>query len=76
MVLLNILQDFPELEHISDKLNEYFLLSTVRNKKLPKSLLSLDPNRRYTHLGVLVKESSPYNSDSGIADPDRIDHVR
>ncbi len=72
VVLLDILRDFPELEHISDDLNESFLLSTVRNRKLSKTLHSLDPNRRYTHLGVLVKESSPYNSDSG----DRIDHVR
>ena len=71
MVLLNILQDLPELERISYELKEYFLLSTVRNKKHSKSLHS---NRRYTHEGVLGKKSSSYDLDSGVADPDRIDH--
>ncbi len=76
VVLLNILQDFPELERIRCELNDALLLSTLRNRKLSKTLHSLDPNRRYTHLGVLVEQSSPYNSDSGIADPDRIDYHR
>ncbi len=38
VVLLNILQDFPELERIRCELNESFLLSTVRNRKLSKTL--------------------------------------